>query len=54
MWDFSTTYSFSRKIVIEFVISIAEMLPVSPLLTLPPRSVAVKPAYSFISELPGF
>lgn len=49
-----TTYSFSGKIVIVFVISIAEMLPVSPLLALLPWSVAVKPAYSFISELSGF
>lgn len=48
-----TTYSFSGKIVIIFVISIAEMLPVSPLLALLPWSVAVKPAYSFISELSG-
>lgn len=38
----------------KFVISIVEMLPVSPLLALPPQSVAVKPAYSYISELPGF
>lgn len=45
---------FLKKIVIVFVISIAEMLPVSPLLALLPWSVAVKPAYSFISELPGF
>jgi hypothetical protein len=36
-----------------FVISVVEMLPVSPLALLP-WSVTAKLVYSFVSELPGF